>query len=130
MSDAQHITLNEFKFWLEGVEEMQPENWTPDARQWARIREKINTIGNNSEITPVRPAPAHYHEAVLPVASDHQESFPVYSGSSFVPANPGAIRQAPQPVNNALFGSPGSPTIPIKTPNLDTSSGNYEPAFI
>ena len=37
-------TLNEFRAWLNGVEELQPEDWAPDAAQWKLIREKINNI--------------------------------------------------------------------------------------
>ena len=38
------VSLKEFKAWLEGVEEMQPEDWHPTPEQWRVIREKINTI--------------------------------------------------------------------------------------
>lgn len=37
-------TLAEFRAWLRGVEELQPEAWAPDATQWNLIREKINNI--------------------------------------------------------------------------------------
>jgi len=37
-------TLAEFRAWLEGVEELQDENWSPNKSQWDLIREKINNI--------------------------------------------------------------------------------------
>jgi len=44
------ITINEFKMWLEGVEEMQDAEWTPNPTQWKRIREKFNTIGDTPPV--------------------------------------------------------------------------------
>jgi len=38
------ITLAEFRAWLEGVEELQPKGWVPDATQWKLIRNKIKCI--------------------------------------------------------------------------------------
>jgi len=38
------ITLRDFRAWLQGVEDMQEEEWTPTAEQWKRIRHKINLI--------------------------------------------------------------------------------------
>jgi hypothetical protein len=44
MADEKTLTMNEFKMWLTGVEEMQPADWTPDASQWKKIREKLNLV--------------------------------------------------------------------------------------
>ena len=41
---AKSVTLAEFHAWLEGVEEMQTNGWTPTKEQWRTIREKINSI--------------------------------------------------------------------------------------
>lgn len=38
------ITINDFKMWLSGVEEMQDDDWTPTQSQWKRIRGKIDNI--------------------------------------------------------------------------------------
>lgn len=38
------ITLAEFTAWLEGVEEMQSADWTPDAAQWKLIKTKLKAI--------------------------------------------------------------------------------------
>jgi len=40
----QKQTLKEFQAWLQGVEELQPEGWSPDADQWKLIRAKIDGI--------------------------------------------------------------------------------------
>lgn len=119
---SEGITIKEFKMWLEGVEEMQPEGWTPDERQWKRIREKLETI--------IESVTAPQQSVVL--HRNVQEELPVqrYTGPVQL-ATPGLtpLISAPQP-NNALFGNADNPSNPVRTPNLDTSSGTYEPAFI
>lgn len=45
------ITLDQFKSWLLGVEDMQPENWTPSNTQWKKIRAKIDEIGHSQSAT-------------------------------------------------------------------------------
>jgi len=44
------VTHSEFISWLEGVESMQEENWTPNAAQWKTIREKLDTIKPDVQI--------------------------------------------------------------------------------
>ena len=48
MSEGTTLTIKEFKMWLRGVEEMQPDGWSPSQQQWARIREKIDSIEEGS----------------------------------------------------------------------------------
>lgn len=38
------IDISTFKAWLQGVEDMQEEGWTPSNEQWIRIRAKIESI--------------------------------------------------------------------------------------
>jgi len=42
-------TLKEFQAWLNGIEEIQPDDWHPDLEQWKLIRERMDNI-----ITEVR----------------------------------------------------------------------------
>lgn len=44
MAGKKKMTLIQFQAWLEGVEEMHPEDWCPTADQWKLIRNKIKTI--------------------------------------------------------------------------------------
>lgn len=44
MSTDKKISFQEFKAWLQGVEEMQDEGWTPTGVQWQKIKEKLNQI--------------------------------------------------------------------------------------
>ena len=41
---TKKITLNEFRAWLEGIEELQPNDWSPSKEQWKLIRNKIDYI--------------------------------------------------------------------------------------
>lgn len=45
-------TVEQFKAWLDGIEEMQPKNWAPDAEQWKTIRKKINTLRDAPATVP------------------------------------------------------------------------------
>jgi len=51
MSEQKTITFDHFKAWLEGIEELQDEEWTPNASQWRKIREKISSIQIPSIVT-------------------------------------------------------------------------------
>lgn len=112
------ITVKEFHMWLEGVEEMQAEGWSPDKRQWDRIREKINQL-ETTQAVPVTPAPVvAYREAVDP-------------NRTIQYANSGLQHIAATPTNNPLLASSEGPAAtPIRTPNIDSSNGKYDPAFI
>ncbi len=120
--ETKTITVNEFKMWLEGVEEMQPDDWAPDSRQWARIRAKIDSIAESSPqhttVPSVRnvpaPAPVMQHSAP-PVAQ---------FGGSLLPRVP---QTGPQQLPGPF--STESTQIPVKTPNIDTQGKPYESAF-
>ena len=121
MVDNKQISIKDFKMWLQGVEEMQDENWTPSPSQWKRIREKIDSINDNvgnqqSKFTtntpniPNVPQPQFNNFPVPP------SNIPLPSQHSSVPVNP-------------LFGSPET-GIPTKTPNVDTTDGKpYKSSF-
>lgn len=75
------ITINEFKMWLQGVEEMQDDNWTPDSKQWARIREKIRAITESTSDTHLttqytRPQYAAQSSYTAPIIGDNQPVVP------------------------------------------------------
>lgn len=46
----QNITLDQFRSWLQGVEDMQTDDWAPNADQWKVIREKIDLIVQKDEL--------------------------------------------------------------------------------
>jgi hypothetical protein len=108
-------TLGEFKSWLEGVEEMQADNWAPDLTQWRRIRERIDNI--------VETAPRSFKSGGAGPSESYEE-----------PAAPRQLRAAgPSLLTPAAMG----PTAPppsfmtadpnqrAKAPNIDTSAQPY-----
>lgn len=118
---STNITVKEFQMWLSGVEEMQPEDWSPDKRQWERIREKINQLDTEPPHVP-------QHQSVPIMASqprEYVESTPYmsYGGSGL------ASVPTPARPNNPLFANSDNPSSMVRTPNLDTSDGNYRTAF-
>ncbi len=116
------ITISEFRHWLAGVEEMQPDGWSPDKRQWDRIREKIN------QLEAVVPAPVVQQVVQQPVPVYRDEPIaniqPQYASPGLHP------RAVAPPPNNALFANADMQNVPVRTPNVDTSTGNYESAFM
>ena len=148
---AKTISIKEFKMWLEGVEEMQEENWTPDARQWKRIREKIEQIEEVTASAPMWAPPGH-----RPRGTADESSLPPGMELVFPPMNgapPSTTGGTTQPVPSALNVGPAQPTgqpvrrastasgmpvtlstgdskTPVKTPDVDTSKGNYDSQFV
>ena len=119
----KEITLSEFKAWLQGVEDMQPDNWAPSKDQWARIREKIDLIiegegtgrmnGPRPSVTPNAPLPSRLAPAQPFVPVDQSSLAPVT-----LPEKP----HVPNPAN-LMQGNK------LLTPNIDTSNGNYDSMF-
>jgi len=120
-------TLAEFRAWLSGVEELQPDNWAPNADQWKLIRDKIDGI-TVPKVVPVAatPSPAAVaNNAPYAMQAAHIPPPPPPAGG--VPTGPvtaptpGAVAAMPQqaPVNISKAA----------TPNMDTSDGNYDSSF-
>lgn len=112
------LSLSEFKAWLDGVEEMQPKDWAPNRAQWSTIRKKIDMIVE-SEISgtdAVQPAPQQMQHTPQPAPHQYQTSLSQNPSATIAP-KPNSL----QPAGN----QPGS----LKTPDIDTTSGNYESSF-
>jgi hypothetical protein len=99
------ISLSEFKAWLEGVEEMQADDWAPSRVQWERIRAKFMQIRHES------PAPRRAHSAAAP-------GF----GPAYVPEVPSRPQPLPQGMLTGLEGR-------AKTPDIDSSNG-YQSSLV
>jgi hypothetical protein len=114
-------SLVEFRAWLEGVEEMQGADWVPTQEQWTRIREKIDSI----EDAPPAPAPVTEPDPVPHVPLSPYPSAPGIPGPS---AFETVTRPAP-----AMNLSPDAPIAAgqqqVKTPDIDTSKGDYKSSF-
>lgn len=132
-------TLSEFRAWLEGVEELQGDDWCPDADQWKLIRAAIDGI---VEEAPPEPAPApaagnpydrapeqQYHPAPAPApvpgpAPQQSTMLPVGDSVEMTPAAKAALNGGAPPPSMTP-----DPDGKLKTPNLDTTNGDYNSGF-
>lgn len=129
LASKKKLSLNEFRAWLSGVEEMQDENWTPNSGQWRTIRAKIEEVID----TPTR---ARFNDdefddqprVVRPAGPS------AFSGGGGSPMTPPPTALA---VEQNLVAVPGqgessnvrSGGLKVKTPNIDTSQQPYVAAF-
>jgi len=116
----RRISLTDFKSWLQGVEDMQENGWVPSATQWKKIREKIDSI----EVTTIQnnvPTGPQYRAPTTPIPAQAS----AFDGQPFpIPT--------PSPSNRMTTFVP--PPVPQhfmtpKTPDIDTSGGNYVTNF-
>ena len=118
----KEVSLLEFQAWLEGVEELQAKDWSPDSTQWKLIRNKIKNIiipepvvAETPMVFPGQPAPAVARPAVatnipgLPPAPEVPGSIPDFAVT------------APTEAAAALLG-PTTPGAPAKTPNIESDA--------
>lgn len=119
----KRVTLNEFKAWLEGVEELQPKDWCPTTDQWSLIRAKIDNI---KEPVPQRTEviqPSAIHAPVMQTSG-----VPV----GITPPPPvgglpvGQMVDMSPEAKAMMINSPGGKSV---TPNIDTADGQYQSNF-
>jgi hypothetical protein len=143
---VKKYTLGEFKAWLEGVEEIQPDDWHPDLTQWRMIREKIAAIVEPPK-KPSRPPPAAMPPRVTPPPQApvmqpppqlHPSNLSAITGDTGAPI--GDVDMTPA-AKAAMQGKlPASATAQpnmagadtsnrVKTPNIDTMDGSYDSSF-
>lgn len=103
------ITLSDFRSWLQGVEDMQEDGWTPSPVQWKKIRTKINDI----ESTPV----------VQRVEQPDLTVIPQQFSTPYIPPYQSPTARPP-------FNPPRSFVDNPKTPDVDTSNGSYTAPFV
>jgi hypothetical protein len=121
----QKQTLKEFRAWLQGVEELQSEDWSPNCDQWKLIRDKIDGIIEEKQIIEkvVQAAPAGapgFRPPMPPPAAPSLIPPPLPGG---VPH--GDVQMAPA-AQQMLSPSGGAKA---KTPDIDTSDGNVSSSF-
>ena len=130
-------TLAEFKAWLEGIEEIQPDDWCPDVTQWQMIRDKIGSI-----IEPSPPVVLQQRQQTIPpVVSQLIPATGQYPVSSFIDETGQPNKEMPgttldmTPAAKAALGGKlpsemaGDTTHRSITPEIDTADGNYESNF-
>lgn len=125
MSDKK-ITIAEFRCWLEGVEEMQDEAWVPSPTQWKRIRDKLNTI---DDTPPPAPAPVAVQHTLPTVWRSPEVEAPIQIAPSAMVGLPVPRAPAQHTPLTGPFANPDVPQMPVRTPTIDTSNGNYQSTF-
>jgi hypothetical protein len=134
----KYYTLSEFKAWLEGVEELQPANWSPDTTQWKLIRDRLFSIVEEppqQHVVEHQNHAQYYPEAPVPTRMPQPEYVP--PANAWVPP-PSAVAPMVEatPAAQALLSGKKLPSsmVPdasgkLKTPDVDTSDGNYGSSF-
>lgn len=149
---SKQITLKEFKAWLQGVEELQSDDWHPTKEQWQKIRDKIDTIvepePNNqasSTVQQPQPAPAVPQQQTPPPPMEQVDTPPTpppsasgggvptptgppVGNSNLAAAGP-PPQQVPQQGSSGIMPAGNSDSAQIKTPDIDTSEGGYGSMF-
>jgi hypothetical protein len=141
---VKKYTLKEFQAWLEGIEEIQPDDWTPDKKQWDMIREKIGAIVEEEKPatvekpdvpTPAGPIPRGPTGPMM--AGKPQTPPPAPPPSAFESSLPAADIPVPEMTPAAKAALQGKlpteiatdPNKPAKVPDIDTSKGDYKSSF-
>lgn len=121
-SEKPTITIKEFRMWLQGVEEMQDSAWVPNPVQWKRIREKIDTIEEESQ--NIVPQFVHNMPFIPPVQQAALPPEMVYHAatSSIPPSSSMTVVPTPAIPSGCLNGG--------RTPNIDTTNGKYDSNFV
>lgn len=123
----QKQSLKEFKAWLQGVEELQPNTWSPDVDQWHLIRDKILNIAEEEPIivpaaAAVIPQPARYHPT-------QTHEIPLHGNMTAPPQVGGVPMSSVEMSDSAKRMLKSTADGPAKTPHIDTSDGNVNSSF-
>jgi hypothetical protein len=110
----QPISINEFKSWIAGVEDMQGLNWFPTHDQWIKIRAKIDALVENRV---------------------NGSQIPIYRSEPQIQPLTSALQQLPTPKQtesqistwNQNVAPPYKPIDIMKTVN---EQGEYTPPFM
>lgn len=131
MSDSK-LTIGEFKRWLEGVEEMQGNEWSPSPEQWKKIRAKFDQVDNLPVYDIVKKAVDDASRLALGfVPSGNNMTQPIRLPA---PGSSSLDSAVPITLPAASDRVPVRTTMPPvlltpKTPDIDTSGGNYNSPF-
>lgn len=122
-AETKKVTIRDLQTFIDAVEfASDTEEWVPSARQWKRIRQMINDL----EESP--PPQIQRQQSNQPNFGTPQYAGPPISGSSL--AVPAGYQQQTQPAVQLppVFGTGAQQ--PAKTPDIDTSNGQYKSNFV
>jgi len=141
-NNQKKITIPEFKAWLDGLSEIQPDDWAPDLNQWKKIRAKIQSLEDFDtplERQIILTIERAVHKVRMPAPP--QAWYPPNPGTQVVMNPDGSVFQpqptvaipatVPQPLivpdgSSSLAGA--SAATPALIPNIPgVSRGNLDP---
>jgi hypothetical protein len=118
MATQKKVTISELKTFIEAVEfAADTEEWIPSKRQWLKIREMINAL-----VEAPTPQPVSLPQMMMPVQQGPVQMAPGGLSAGLTPPGPVQI-----PAGVPMSGA--NPAIPVKTPDIDTTRGNYQSSF-
>lgn len=133
----QKVTISEFKSWLRGIRDMLGDEWVPNADQWKRICEKIDSLQEHPNTVPAQPQQTRVVVTSYDQTPPHSQTVPAH------PAGPSSLNLPPSPPQPRVVSSPGGVPVltgpiatnntlnnPVKTPSIDTTNGKYDSAFV
>ncbi len=121
MAAAKPVTVGELKTFIDAVEfAADTDDWIPSARQWKRIREMIERLEERAAPAPqVQQPQPHQPQMMVPMMVPSAMMSTMHPGAA-----PG---QAVLPPGVPIAGA--NPALPVKTPDIDTSNGQYQSTF-
>lgn len=130
MSTDKKISIKEFKTFIEACEFVtDSDEWIPSEKQWKRIRQMINNLEESGEYektktpTPQVSPPQQFFQ---PPSSNPLESMNIDPSNIPVPSMPNiTIPPAVIPPGRPFASNQGA----VRTPDVDTSHGNYKSTF-
>lgn len=111
------ITVDEFKSWLSGVEDMQEVGWSPDKVQWKKIRDKIDLLYNTIPVLTqtVESYPTQYVQSM-------QQHAPIRNNDFTIPPKLGSDEHFGMPLNSSFDAFNG--------PAIVDNGENYVSPFV
>jgi hypothetical protein len=148
MSEKTTVSVNEFKNWLDGVLDFQPEGWSPNAEQWEKIKNKIDQLEDTVvERQPAPAAPAQQQPRANPNQQPVAQKKPRPEGPLTNLDMDETVKLPDKPIQRkrhvhtqktsdpkVVDSGNGRKVIDTGTVHkmgeIDTSDGNYESSFI
>jgi hypothetical protein len=140
MAENTKITISEFKAWLEGITDLQGEEWSPNPEQWKKIKSKLFSIEGfdlpvERQITIIveRALGKVRWQNFVPPAAQPQQLWqpPVQpidaNGVPIQPAQPASLPPIIPPTSSSLGGI-GAPPSGTPIPGVPgAAQGNLDP---
>lgn len=121
------VTIPELKMFIEAVEfASDTDEWTPSVRQWTKIRSMIDSLQESPvKAQGTQPAPSTNADQQLhQLQNVGQQAQMLSPGDSQLHQLSQLHNAQPHPQSHQ------NSSEKWRTPNIDTSNGNYDPPFV